>query len=133
MPPFKPQTATLEGFEMALQTTPYSNQYDAPGGLKAGKGGYHAWQSRDMKNWVHHGPVTEGFSKWVTSAEWVDGTALIYYDFPNDQDPHVYVDDDLTDGIPGKDMGLAFNDPSDGSDCGNNPNISLSISRLILH
>lgn len=117
-PAFKPQKATLEGFDIPLQTTRFPNQFNAPGGLKPGKGGYHAWQSRDMKNWVHHGPVTEGFSKWVTSAEWVDGKALIYYDFPNDQDPHVYVDDDLFDGEPGKNMGLAVADPSHGSDAG---------------
>ena len=115
---FKPQPATLEGFDVALQTTPFPNQYNAPGGLKPGKGGYHAWQSRDMKNWVHHGPVTEGFSKWVTSAEYVEGKALIYYDFPNDQDPHVYVDEDLFDGEPGTNMGIAVNDPSHGSDAG---------------
>jgi len=115
---FKPKEATLEGFDIPLQTTRFSNQFNAPGGLKPGKGGYHAWQSRDMKNWVHHGPVTEGFSKWVTSAEWVDGKALIYYDFPNDQDPHVYVDDDLFDGEPGKNMGMAVKDPSHGSDAG---------------
>jgi hypothetical protein len=71
-----------------------------------------------MKNWVHHGPVTEGFSKWVTSAEQIDGKTLIYYDFPNDQDPHVYVDEDLTDGEPGKNMGMAVKDPSHGSDAG---------------
>ena len=116
--PFKPEATTLEGFDMPLQTTRFPNQFNAPGGLKPGKGGYHAWQSRDMKNWVHHGPVTEGFSKWVTSAEWVDGKALIYYDFPNDQDPHVYVDEDLFDGEPGKNMGIAVRDPSHGSDAG---------------
>ncbi|MEW4561832.1 hypothetical protein AB1K70_04860 [Bremerella sp. JC770] len=115
---FQPAEATLEGFDIPLQTTPYPNQYNAPGGLKPGKGGYHAWQSKDMKNWVHHGPVTEGFSKWVTSAEWVDGKALIYYDFPNDQDPHVYVDENLFDGEPGKNMGIAVRDPSHGSDAG---------------
>ena len=115
---FEPQVASLAGFEMPLQTTRFPNQFNAPGGLKPGKGGYHAWQSRDMKNWVHHGPVTEEFSKWVTSAEWVDGKALIYYDFPNDQDPHVYVDDDLFDGEPGKNMGIAVKDPSHGSDAG---------------
>ncbi|WP_166822786.1 hypothetical protein [Thalassoroseus pseudoceratinae] len=117
-PPFKPQAAKLEGFDIPLQTTRFPNQYDAPGGLKPGRGGYHAWQSRDMKNWVHHGPVTESFSKWVTSAEWVDGKAFIYYDFPNDQDPHVYVDEDLFDGEPGKNMGIAVKDPSHGSDAG---------------
>ncbi|QDT60314.1 hypothetical protein SV7mr_28340 [Stieleria bergensis] len=115
---FEAKPATLAGFEMPLQTTPYPNQFDAPGGLQKGTGGYHAWQSRDMKNWVHHGPVTEGFARWVTSAEWVDGKAYIYYDFPNDQDPHVYVDDDLFDGKPGKNMGIAVADPSHGSDAG---------------
>ncbi|WDI41623.1 hypothetical protein [Bremerella sp. P1] len=115
---FQPAEVALEGYDYPVQTTPYPNQYNAPGGLKPGKGGYHAWQSRDMKTWVHHGPVTEGFSKWVTSAEWVDGKALIYYDFPNDQDPHVYVDEDLFDGKPGKNMGIAVRDPSHGSDAG---------------
>ena len=117
-PKFKSESATLEGFDVDLKTTPFANQFNAPGGMKPGKGGYHAWQSRDMKNWVHHGPVTEGFSKWVTSAEHVDGKTLIYYDFPNDQDPHVYVDEDLFDGKPGKNMGIAVKDPSDGSDAG---------------
>ena len=118
LPAFEAESATLDGFDVPLKTTRFPNQFNAPGGLKPGKGGYHAWQSRDMKNWVHHGPVTEGFSKWVTSAEWVDGKALIYYDFPNDQDPHVYVDDDLFDGKPGKNMGIAVKDPSHGSDAG---------------
>ncbi|HKK19563.1 MAG TPA: hypothetical protein VJ952_12870 [Opitutales bacterium] len=87
-------------------------------GLKAGdSGGYHAWQSKDMKNWQHHGMVTPRRAKWTTTAEYVDGKFYIYYDFPNDQDPHVYIDDDLFDGKPGKDMGMAFKDPSDGSDC----------------
>lgn len=117
-PAFEPAAAELEGFDIPLQTTRFPNQYNAPGGLKKGKGGYHAWQSRDMKNWVHHGPVTEGFSKWVTSAEQIDGKALIYYDFPNDQDPHVYVDEDLTDGEPGENKGIAVRDPSHGSDAG---------------
>lgn len=115
---FKSKTVRLEGFDLPLKTTEFPNQFNAPGGLKPSKGGYHAWQSHDMKTWVHHGPVTEGFSKWVTSAEYVDGKALIYYDFPNDQDPHVYLDDDLFDGEPGKNYGLAVNDPSHGSDAG---------------
>lgn len=117
-PAFKAEPATVEGFDMPLQTTGFANQFNAPGGLKKSKGGYHAWQSRDMKTWIHHGPVTEGFSKWVTSAERIDGKTLIYYDFPNDQDPHVYVDEDLFDGEPGKNMGMAVNDPSHGSDAG---------------
>jgi len=115
---FTPETATLDGFDMPLQTTQWANQFNAPGGLKKPTGGYHAWQSRDMVNWVHHGPVTERVSRWVTSAEFVDGKAYIYYDFPNDQDSHVYIDDDLTDGVPGKNMGKVIDDPSHGSDSG---------------
>lgn len=116
-PEFTPQPAKLEGFDIELMTTRYPNQYDAPGAKEKGLGGYHAWQSKDMVNWVHHGPVTEGFSRWVTTAEYVDGKVYIYYDYPNDQDPHLYIDDNLFDGKPGKNMGLAFADPSHGSDC----------------
>jgi hypothetical protein len=114
---FEAEDATLEGFDIPLKTTPFPNQFKAPGGLKQGSGGYHAFQSKDMKNWVHHGPVTEGFSRWVTTAEFADGKLYIYYDYPNDQDPHVYVDENMTDGVPGKNMGMAFADPSHGSDC----------------
>lgn len=113
---FVSREASLDGFDVPLKTTGFPNQFDAPGGLKKSLGGYHAWQSRDMVNWVHHGPVSEHFSRWVTTAEYVDGKAYIYYDFPNDQDPHLYIDADLTDGLPGENMGLAFKDPSDGSD-----------------
>lgn len=115
--PFQPEPATLDGFEMPLMTTPFANQYDAPGGLKKRLGGYHAWQSRDMVHWVHHGPITESFAKWMTTAEFADGKAYFYYDFPNDQDPHVYVDDDLFDGLPGENKGMAYDDPTHGSDC----------------
>lgn len=114
---FVAEDAELEGFDMPLKTTPFSNQFDAPGGLKKSRSGYHAWQSRDMVNWVHHGSVTEKFSAWVTTAEQVDGKVYFYYDYPNDQDPHLYIDEDLTDGIPGKNVGLVFADPSHGSDC----------------
>jgi alpha-L-fucosidase len=114
---FKPEATTLEGYTVPLETTPFPNLFNAPGGLKQSLGGYHAWQSRDMKNWVHHGPVTPSEARWSTTAEFVDGKAYIYYDFPNDQDPHLYIDDDLTDGEPGEKVGLVFKDPSDGSDC----------------
>jgi hypothetical protein len=115
---FEAEDAKLEGFDVPLKTTPFQNQYNAPGGLKKGLDGYYAWQSHDMENWVHHGPVTERFSKWVTTAEYADGKAYVYYDYPNDQDPHLYIDDDLTDEEPGEIMGMAFKDPSHGSDCG---------------
>lgn len=114
---FKAEEATLEGFNIPLRTTRYPHQFDAPGSLKKSLGGYHAWQSRDMVNWVHHGPVTEKFSRWVTTAECVDGKVHLYYDYPNDQDPHLYIDEDLTDGVPGENKGIAFHDPSHGSDC----------------
>ena len=114
---FTPQDAKLKGYDMPLKTTPDENQFNAPGGLEKGLGGYHAWQSRDMKTWIHHGPVTPEFARWTTTAEQVGGATYIYYDFPNDQDPHLFIDEDLTDGKPGKNMGLAFADPSDGSDC----------------
>ena len=114
---FKVEDAQIEGFEVPLKTTPDENQFNAPGGLEQGLGGYHAWQSRDMKIWVHHGPVTPGFARWTTTAEQVEGKTYIYYDFPNDQDPHLIIDEDLTDGKPGKNMGMALNDPSHGSDC----------------
>lgn len=114
---FQSEDTTLDGFDLPLQTTPFENQFDAPGGLMPGQGGYHAWQSRDMVNWVHHGPITEAFSRWMTTAEYVDGKFYFYYDFPNDQDPHLYIDEDPTDGVPGKNMGMAFDDPSHGSDC----------------
>lgn len=117
-PAFTPEAASLEGFDIPLQTTIYENQFNAPGGLKRGLGGYHAWQSRDMVHWVHHGPITDSKGKWMTTAEFADGKAYFYYDFPNDQDPHLYIDEDLTDGLPGKNMGIAFKDPSHGSDCG---------------
>lgn len=114
---FQGEVTQLDGFDIELKTTPFQNQFDAPGGLKPGKGGYHAWQSRDMKTWVHHGAVSEHFSRWMTTAEYVDGKFYLYYDFPNDQDPHLYIDEDLTDGVPGKNRGMAFNDPTHGSDC----------------
>ena len=110
----KGKPAILDGFDIPLLTTANPNEFQAPGGLKKSTVGYHAWQSRDMVNWVYHGQASTG--KYVTSAEFVDGKAYIYHDFPNDQDPHLVIDSDLTDGEPGKDMGMAFKDPTDGSD-----------------
>jgi len=115
---FQAEDATLEGFDMPLKTTPWSNQFDAPGGLEKQQGGYHAWQSRDMKNWVHHGPISETRSRWMTNAEYTDGKAYFYYDFPNDQDPHLIIDSDLSDGKLGDDQGMVYKDPSHGSDTG---------------
>jgi len=115
---FKSKPAKLKGYDIPLRTTPFKNLFDAPTGLEKSKKGYHAWHSKDMVNWVHYGAVTEMDTRWVTTAEYVDGKAYIYYDFPNDQDPHVYIDDNLTDGKLGFNHGLAFDDESNGSDCG---------------
>jgi len=79
--------------------------------------GYHAYHSSDMKTWEHKGPVSGLRERWVTTAEYVDGKFYIYYDHPNDQDPHLIIDNDLTDGKMGQDIGMVFNDPSHGSDC----------------
>ena len=78
--------------------------------------GYHAWHSKDMKTWKHHGLVSSFINKWVTSAEYADGKFYIYYDKPNDEDPHLIIDKDLTDGKQGEDMGKVLNDPTHGSD-----------------
>lgn len=115
---FKAEDTTLTGFNIPLKTTSIKNQFDAPGGLEKSLGGYHAWQSHDMVNWVHHGPVSDRTSSYMTTAEQVGDKTYLYYDFPNDQDPHLIIDTNLTDGKMGKKMGMAFDDPSDGSDCG---------------
>ena len=78
--------------------------------------GYHSWHSTDMKNWNHYGPVSSLDNKWVTSAEYFDDKFYIYFDKPNDEDPHLIIDEDLTDGKQGKEIGMVFNDPSHGSD-----------------
>ncbi|WP_231617687.1 glycosyl hydrolase family 95 catalytic domain-containing protein [Novipirellula aureliae] len=115
---FTPEFVQLDGFDMPLETTAMPNQFRAPGGKKRSLGGYHAWESRDMVNWVHHGPITDNESGWMTTAEYAGGKAYFYYDFPNDQDPHLIIDDNLIDGEVGEKMGMAFEDPTHGSDCG---------------
>lgn len=111
------ETVEMDGYDEPLFRTIHANEFIAAGGLEKHAGGYQAWHSRDMKNWVFYGSVTEKFSAWVTNAEYADGKFYIYYDYPNDQDPHVYVDADLRDGKPGENMGMALYDPSHGSDC----------------
>ena len=69
-----------------------------------------------MVNWVHYGPTAA--APTVTTAEYVDGKTYFYYDRPNDRDPHLIIDSDLRDGLPGKDKGLAFDAPWGGSDVG---------------
>ncbi len=114
--PIEAADATLEGFDIPLKSTKYTNQFTAPGGLEKPLGGYHAWQSKDMVNWVHHGPISDTEARWMTTAEQVGNNTYFYYDFPNDQDPHLIIDEDITDGKMGKKMGIAFKDPSHGSD-----------------
>lgn len=78
--------------------------------------GYHSWHSKDMKIWKHYGPISSWTNRWVTSAEYLNGKFYIYFDKPNDEDPHLIIDDDLTDGKHGKEIGMVFDDPSHGSD-----------------
>lgn len=85
--------------------------------LNAERGGgvYGAWYSTDMKTWTHH-PKVIG-KNWVTTAEYADGAFYVYYDEPNDQDPHLVIDEDLTDSVH-QAKGEVFADPSHGSDAG---------------
>ena len=53
----------------------------------------------------------------MTSAEYADGQFYLYYDQPNDEDPHLIIDEDIMDGKVGKDYGMVLKDPSHGSDC----------------
>jgi len=68
---FNPKEAKLEEFNMSLRTTKWPNQFNTPGGLEKSLGGYHAWQSRDMVNWVHHDPIADKRTRWMTTAEFV--------------------------------------------------------------
>ena len=122
---FVEEEITLEGYDEVLLTTPFPNQYriskwkfdySKPPLKRAWQSGYHAWHSRDMIHWVHYGPTAA--APTVTTAEYADGKTYLYYDRPNDRDPHLFIDHDLRDGLPGKDMGLAFDAPWGGSDVG---------------
>ena len=62
-----------------------------------------------MIHWVHYGPTP--MAPTVTTAEYKDGRTYFYYDSPNDRDPHLNIDNDLRDGVPGEDKGLAFDAP----------------------
>jgi hypothetical protein len=80
------------------------------------KNGYHAWHSKDMRSWKHYGPISSAVNRWVTSAEYLDGKFYIYFDKPNDEDPHLIIDSDLTDGKQGQVIGKVLDDPTHGSD-----------------
>ena len=70
-----------------------------------------------MVSWVHHGQVSQ--SNWLTTAEYADGQFYLYFDQPNDEDPHLIIDTDLTDGdLNNTVIGKVFADPSHGSDAG---------------
>ena len=78
---------------------------------------YSAWHSTDMATWSLRGAVTPpGDGRWVTSAEMKDGLFYVYADVPNDQDPHVFIDDNLDDGIAGRAGGPALTKQACGSD-----------------
>ena len=94
---------------------PAPNVTTGEGGKKPKGGGYHGYHSTDMKNWVHHGCVTDFKGKMMTTAEHKDGVFYFYSDIPNDTDPHLYLDDNIYDGINGKPMGLVYED-GPGSD-----------------
>ena len=84
-----------------------------------GDDAYQAWSSSDMINWQFHGPVTGSAhttGRWTTTAEYKDGQFFIYYDSTNDENPALFIDDDLTDGVPGTDFGVVYVDPTNGSD-----------------
>jgi len=83
---------------------------------KGGRGPYHGWHSTDMKAWKHLGVIAK--SHWATTAEYKDGKVYLYYDQPNDGKPHLVIDSDMHDGQPGEHLGMVFDDPSGGSDCG---------------
>lgn len=80
------------------------------------KNGYHAWFSDNMKSWSYKGIITTHKSKWVTSVEFLNGEFYIYYDFPNDEDPHLIIDSNLDDNKIERNIGKVFDDPSHGSD-----------------
>lgn len=77
---------------------------------------YRAWHSSDLKNWaLHEDPIP---SSWATTAEYANGKIFLYYDQPNDQDPHLVIGE-LVDGqLVWTEKGMVFNDPTHGSDAG---------------
>lgn len=80
----------------------------------SGGGDYHAWHSTDMENWTAHGNVTG--RDWVTSAEYANGTFYVYYDAPNDENPHLLTFTDLGDASTRVNHGMVLDTESHGSD-----------------
>ena len=56
----KGKPATLDGFDVPLFATKNPNEFQASGGLKESKGGYHAWQSRDRSTGFIMGRLVTG-------------------------------------------------------------------------
>ncbi len=89
-------------------------------------GDYTAWHSTDMVNWDKYRAIASGpdlgsghfrIGRWMTSAEYKDGKFYMIADVPNDEDPHLWIDDDLSDNNPAVYIDTAvFSDPSHGSD-----------------
>ena len=78
---------------------------------------YQAWHSTDMVTWTLKGPVVSGVrGRWVTSAEYKDGSFYIYSDYANDHTSHVFIDNDLGDGIAGSYIGPVLTRNGSGSD-----------------
>ncbi|MEO0476007.1 MAG: dockerin type I domain-containing protein [Planctomycetota bacterium] len=75
-----------------------------------GGGNYRAYQSSDLVNWTDHGDVTS--DDWITSAEYADGVFYVYYDSPNDSDPHLLTFTDLSDASTRTNHGKVFDTPS---------------------
>ncbi|MCO6048165.1 alpha-L-fucosidase [Aeoliella sp. ICT_H6.2] len=109
--------APINGGDAAVFLSPADGDYWYFNAVKNG-GEYHAWHSTDLKDWQAFGNVTG--KDWVTTAEFLDGKFYIYYDRPNDEDPHLIVFDSADDLAEGKytDHGMVFSDPSPGSDMG---------------
>jgi hypothetical protein len=102
---------------------------DAPVLIPAGPGNYYilalkdsvyqAWHSTNMVNWTLKGPVVSGAQgRWVTSAEYKNGSFYIYSDHANDHTSHVFRDNDLGDGIAGTYIGPVLSRNGSGSDLG---------------
>jgi hypothetical protein len=67
-----------------------------------------------MVDWTDHGPVTG--QDWITSAEYHDGTFFVYYDEPNDENPHLMTFTDITDASTRVLHGEVLDTQSHGSD-----------------
>ncbi|NND72376.1 MAG: hypothetical protein HKN43_12450 [Rhodothermales bacterium] len=78
--------------------------------------GYHAWRSSDMETWEHKGVASD--HRWATTAEYADGKIYLYFDKPNDQDPHLVIGENINTTPSWRSIGKVFDDPSHGSDAG---------------